>query len=289
MKVILFLTILAACGAVWAQDVAATQPAAPGLNPLLFPGAEDQGTPQTQVRALPGCELVHLTTASGEKVVAMYGPALDSNGDPYTNPKLQPTFIYFYGNGSCIAISRREFSQFRRIGVNVLMPDYVGYGMSSGKPSEAALYETADACYDYLVQLRGVAAKKIYAAGWSLGAAVATDLASRREVAGLAIFNAFTSMADMAHVILPWLPASATVAYKFDNLAKIGTIHAPVFICNGLRDELVPPQMSEELAKAAGGKVTRVRIPMADHNSIFMTDPALVFGSSALCVKSMGT
>jgi hypothetical protein len=31
------------------------------------------------------------------------------------------------------------------------------------------------------------------------------------------------------------------------------------------------------LAALAGGKVTRVRVPMADHNSIFMTDPALVF------------
>ena len=49
--------------------------------------------------------------------------------------------------------------------------------------------------------------------------------------------------------------------YKFDNLSKIATIHVPVFVCNGLRDEMVPPQMSDELAKAAGGKVTHVRMP----------------------------
>jgi uncharacterized protein YceK len=62
---------------------------APLLDMFMFPGADDQGKPQTQVRALPGCELVHLTTAGGETVVAMFGPAQDSDGDTYANAKLR--------------------------------------------------------------------------------------------------------------------------------------------------------------------------------------------------------
>ena len=38
-----------------------------------------------------------------------------------------------------------EFDQFRRLGLNVLIPEYVGYGMSGGKPSETGCRETADA------------------------------------------------------------------------------------------------------------------------------------------------
>ena len=51
----------------------------------------------------------------------------------------------------CLAASKPEFDRFRRLGLNVIVPDYIGYGMSEGHPSEKGCTATADAAYDYLV------------------------------------------------------------------------------------------------------------------------------------------
>ena len=46
--------------------------------------------------------------------------------------------IFFYGNAMCLNYSDSQLEEFRRLGLNVLIPEYVGYGMSSGRPSEGA-------------------------------------------------------------------------------------------------------------------------------------------------------
>ena len=119
---------------------------------LIFPGSAFQGRPIAKIIAPPGCEVVHLTTPAGDHIAALYGRALlpDDQVDPHSDQRL--TFLYFYGNGAVVSFSMGEFKMFRRLGVNVLMPDYVGYGQSTGRPSEINLYATADAVYDYLAK-----------------------------------------------------------------------------------------------------------------------------------------
>src|SRR5271170_5189018 len=116
MRLLIFLALLVAAAPAWGQDAsamnaAATQPS-PLLAQILFPGAAAQGTPQVQIGEVPGCEVVHLTTASGEHVIAMYAAAQDSDGNALSDPKNRPTILYFYGNGSSIPFSLREFGEF---------------------------------------------------------------------------------------------------------------------------------------------------------------------------------
>ena len=54
----------------------------------------------------------------------------------------------------CLSYAESRFDRFRRLGLNVIIPDYVGYGMSGGSPSEKGCQATADAAYDYLVSTR---------------------------------------------------------------------------------------------------------------------------------------
>jgi hypothetical protein len=244
---------------------------------LTFPGAVFQGNPLAHIDAPPGCEVVRLNTRDGVPVTALFGIAQLPDGRADPKPELRPTLLYFYGNGTAIAFEMREFQEFRRLDANVLTPDYVGYGMSSGRPSESGFYATADAAYDHLVQSRHVAAEKIVAVGWSIGGAVAIDLASRRKVVACAVFNPFVNSNEMAHRWVPFLPASIVSKYHFDNLQKIRLLSCPIFICNGLQDMLVPATMSDRLAAAAGGPVTRVRVKAAGHSDIFSADPNAVF------------
>ena len=250
---------------------------------MAFPAAAFQGKPETTINFGRRAEVLHLATADGTPVAAVFGAALSPDGSP--GPTDAPTILYFYGNGGSVAWSQGEFDHFRRLGCNVLIPDYLGYGQSGGTATEPHFYATADTAYDYLLHRPGVDPHRIIVAGWSLGGAVAIELAARRPVAGLAVFNAFTTMPAVAHGLLPWLPTSILLRYRFDNLNKVESVHCPVLICNGGMDTLVPAWMSDDLAKTAPGPVTRLTIPTADHNSIFTADPPAVYAAVDRLVK----
>ncbi len=236
---------------------------------VIFPGASTQGDPNAQVRPAAGTELIHLRTQHGEPIVALYGPALRGDGKLHPDPAGRPTFVYFYGNAMCLASAQFQLEQFRRLGLNVIIPDFVGYGMSGGRPSERGCEDTALAVYDYLTSNRGVPGSKILAGGWSLGGAVAIDLAGRKPVAGLIIFCTFTSGVDMGRRLLPFLPVSLLLRHRFDNLSKIPHVGCPILIGHGRRDSIIPFAMAEKLAAAAKSPVTTLWIAQADHNDFF--------------------
>ena len=236
---------------------------------MIFPGAVTQGQPSAQVTPGAGCELVPLTTPEGERVIGLYGPATPGRGLPDSSATSHPTAIFFYGNGMCLSEFELQFNQFRRLGLNVFVPDYVGYGLSSGSPSEKACQATADAAYDYIVLTRKVDPAKVVATGWSLGGAVAIDLASRRQVGGLIVFSTFTSMTEMARRILPFVPVSLLLRHRFDSVHKIPAIRCPTLIGHGRRDGVVPFFMGEKLAAAAGGPLSTLWIDEADHGDFF--------------------
>jgi pimeloyl-ACP methyl ester carboxylesterase len=236
---------------------------------LIFPGQETQGQPFAEVRPGPGTELVRLRTHRGDSIVALYGAALTPEGRPHPQAASRPTLIYFYGNAMCLSYARTEFDQLRRLGLNVLIPEYVGFGMSSGRASEEGCQATADAAYDELVTRRGVEPGRIVAGGWSLGGAVAVDLASRRRVGGLIIFCTFTSAVDMARRLLPIMPVSLLLRHRFETLRKIGRVDCPVLVGHGRLDRIVPFDMGRRLAAAAPGPVTTLWIDQADHNDFF--------------------
>jgi uncharacterized protein len=236
---------------------------------MIFPGASTQGQQGAQVRYRADTELVDLTTSTGEHVTALFGPALTSDGWAEPRAAERPSVIYFYGNAMCLNYATAEFDRFRRLGLNVLIPDYVGYGMSGGTPSERGCQATADAAYDYLVSRRAVDPQQIIAAGWSLGGAVAIDLAARRRIGGLITFSTFTSTNDMARAIFPLRLPGWFFVHRFESLRKLPTIACPILLGHGRLDSLVPFVMFERLAAAARAPVTTLVIEQADHNDFY--------------------
>src|SRR5262249_48028681 len=115
---------------------------------FIFPGASTQGEAEAEVRPHSGTELVKLRTTRGDTIVALYGAAVLSNGSPDPHAADRPTMIYFYGNAMCLKYAAVQLEELRRLGVNVLIPEYVGYGMSSGSASEKGCQATASAAYD---------------------------------------------------------------------------------------------------------------------------------------------
>jgi uncharacterized protein len=225
---------------------------------LIFPGAASQGRKDAIVRPSGRQELIQLKTKSGDHTVALFVPADEPSA---------PTVIFFYGNGMSLADTYTEIRIFHNLGCNILVPEYVGYGMATGKPSEKSFYETADAAYDHLMQRPEIDKQKILSAGWSIGAAVATDLASRRPVSGLITFSAFTSMPDIGSILAPYLPVRAICKHDFDNAKKFPTIQCPILCIHGAVDSMIPPEMTKTLAKSVN--IEPIFIPGASHNDLF--------------------
>lgn len=240
---------------------------------LALPGAM-QGDPRGVVPPSPNYELVPLRTKDGTKIVGQFGKAMEIPGAPSTDPARAPTVICFYGSGQHLSApsNQKLFSDLRRMGVNVFIPEFPGYGMSEGSPSESAYYATADAALDYLLSRTDIDPKRIIAAGRSMGAGTAFDLASRRPLAGLISVGGFTNVADGLAGLMKWMPRmiadSVAAECRFDNLAKIKSVSCPILLIYGTRDTLIPPWMADRLAEAATAPVTKLPVP-SEHNSLW--------------------
>jgi hypothetical protein len=242
---------------------------------LIFPGRRTQGQPAARVRPSGGAELLTLHTACGHRVAALFGPATTPGGDVLRDAAARPTVLFFYGNGHYLANHHLEhlFDALRRIGVNVMIPEYVGYGLSSGEACEAGCYATADADYQHLLSRADVDPRRVVAAGASLGGAVAIDLASREPgVAGLITLITFSSMPDMARVVQPALPIWRFIRHRFESEAKMPRVTCPALLIHSTGDRLVPYAMADRLAAACGGPVSRLKIEGAGHSSVEMLE-----------------
>ncbi|WP_169973279.1 alpha/beta hydrolase [Tautonia rosea] len=236
---------------------------------LIFPGQASQGLAVYAVVPRDGLERVEMTAEGGERVVGLFGAALEADGSPREDADRRPTILFFYGNGDSLAGNLQQLESFRRLGANVMIAEYLGYGLSGGQASEQGCYATADAALAHLRSRTDIDPSRIIAAGWSLGGAVAVDLASREELAGLAVFCSFTSMQDMVRRFYPIPGLGLFLKHRFENLKKIEGIRCPTLIGHGSDDQMIPVEMSDQLAWAAGGPVMSFRVP-TDHNDFFL-------------------
>jgi hypothetical protein len=191
-------------------------------------------------------------------------------------PSADFTFVAFHGNASNIA-NRAEIYEFLRgVPANVLAVEYRGYGKSEGKPGEAGLYLDAQAAYDYLVKERGVAPARIVPIGHSLGTAVAADLASQREVAGLVLEAPFPSAGAVAGKIYPLLPGlGLAIKSKFNTVKKLSSVRVPVLVIHCARDPVIPFALGEAVFRAAREPKFFLRIDGSCHEEGALVAPEI--------------
>ncbi|WP_088892211.1 alpha/beta hydrolase [Leptolyngbya ohadii] len=187
-----------------------------------------------------------------------------------------PVLLYFHGNASNIGDLVNRAARFHQMGLSVLLVDYRGYGASTGGfPSEESVYEDAIASWDYLTQKRQIPPERIFLFGQSIGGAVAIDLASRqsqsgRVPGGIIVESTFSSLRDMTDVAgySRFLPIDLLLTQRFDSLAKVRSLKAPILLIHGTDDRTVPTTMSQRLYEAASQPKQLLLIPGANHNDV---------------------
>jgi fermentation-respiration switch protein FrsA (DUF1100 family) len=108
--------------------------------------------------------------------------------------------------------------------------------------------------------------------GESLGAAVAVGLAVQRPPAALVLRSPFTSLADVAAVHYPWLPARRLLLDRYPSIERIASVSAPVLVIAGDRDDIVPASLSRRLYDAAAEPKRWLLVPGAGHNDRELLD-----------------
>ena len=202
--------------------------------------------PSRQVEATPAdiglaFQALTLSTADGEALAGWFIPA----------PAARGTLLYLHGNGGNIGHRLDQIEVFHRLGLNVLIIDYRGYGASSGKPSEEGTYQDALAAWNYLTQEKRLAPERVVVFGESLGGSVAAWLAARQPPAGLVIYASFTSVPEMAQALYPMFPASRLARYRYDTRAALRGVNCPVLILHSPEDEIIPFSHGQALLAAA--------------------------------------
>ena len=177
--------------------------------------------------------------------------------------------LFFHGNAGNIG-DRLERAQIlnERLGLDVFLVDYRGYGRSEGSPSEDGLYRDARAIHAQA--LERFRPGQIVLFGESLGSAVAVQLAIDRESAGVVLETPFLSVPAMARKHYPFVP-TFLIRSRFDNESKIASVRSPKLFLVAGQDEIVPPDQGRRLFELAPEPKTLFVIPGAGHNDTYVT------------------
>ena len=121
---------------------------------VFFPTDVISATPE--LVGLP-FEDVYLDTQDN---VTLHGWFLPHDGARYT-------ILFLHGNGGNVGHRLEKLLILHRLGVNVFIIDYRGFGRSKGSPTEGGVYLDAQAAYTYLLKNKGVKRERIILYGES--------------------------------------------------------------------------------------------------------------------------
>ncbi|ETM01024.1 hypothetical protein L917_02332 [Phytophthora nicotianae] len=213
----------------------------------------------------------------------------------------RPTLIFFHGNAGSELIARillhsvktliltigllavdigyrlpNAVQLFQKVGVNVLLVDYRGFGHSEGTPSEEGIKLDAEAVLDAMHARTDIDSSKLVAFGRSLGGAVSVYLAEKEpsRVAAVVLENTFLSISAMVDALMPFLSYVKPLVLRMDwnNERAIQKIKQPILFIAGMQDELVPHSHMEKLRSLAASsqRVVWFPVPGGTHNDSWL-------------------
>ena len=112
--------------------------------------------------------------------------------------------LYLHGNAGSLERWGEIGPRFTQLGFDILIPDYRGYGKSTGPQSEKAFYQDADSCWKFLEENYPKVPKIIF--GRSIGSGPACWLAAHTNPNGLILETPFPSMKNYFIPIIHFCP-----------------------------------------------------------------------------------
>ena len=145
--------------------------------------------------------------------------------------------LYFHGNKTNISRYEPFAKNFTKNNYAVWMIDYPGFGKSTGKITEATLYEQALQLYKLARVNYQPSSIIIY--GKSIGTGIATQLASIRDCKKLILETPYYGLATLVNNWLWMYPVKRMIHYQIPTYEYISKVTAPISIFHGSNDELI--------------------------------------------------
>ena len=226
---------------------------------LIFPGSTLADSDRHAVRLLPGTTEIRITAHDGAELHGWLRHPVGA-----TRPR--GLVIYFGGNAEEVSGQMRDAPMLAPWSLAAV--NYRGFGLSEGRPGEAALTADALAIHDWLAKREDIDPARIVVFGRSLGSGVAVQLAAARPVRAVVLVSPFDSLRSIAAKQYPIVPVSLLLEHPFDSLALAPGIASPLLAMAGEHDGLIPPEYSRRLHDAWAGPKRWVLVPEADHDDI---------------------
>ena len=155
--------------------------------------------------------------------------------------------IFFHGNAEDINLANEMLSHIRStLSINIIAPEFAGYGIYSGYPTEGQLFNDAVNVFDYMVDNMNISPNNIIIFGRSLGTSIATHLASRRTCTSLILISPFLSIRHMIRDILGRF-ISFAIRDRFKSGDYIQEVKSPILIIHGQIDSIIKYYHATEL------------------------------------------
>ncbi|KAJ3300492.1 hypothetical protein HDV03_002141 [Kappamyces sp. JEL0829] len=217
------------------------------IYPSAFPEGSRQNVPKPNEFGMNDYQDVALKAADGVNLKAYFIKK---------SPIARLTVIFYHANAGNMG-HRLPIAKFLmdKLGCNVFMLSYRGYGHSEGEPNEKGMLLDAQAALDYVVNHDRLKGGKVILFGQSIGGAVAIATAAKNQgkVDALIVENTFTTLKDTIRSVLgPYLGLVRYFCHqRWNSVETIKTIETiPILFLSGSKDELVPPQQMKLLYKA---------------------------------------
>ncbi len=194
------------------------------------------------------------------------GAQLNALFFPSQQPNSRGVVLYFHGNRGNLQRWGQLHQDFTSRGFDFFIPDYRGYGKSSGEPNERAYFEDARLLYDRLH--REYPADRIVLYGRSLGTGMASYLAAHVRARTLVLETPFDNIPGLLASYVGSRDIPLKPAFFFPNDRHIRQSPLQILIFHGTRDRVVPYASARNLQQYLKPDDRFVTVKDGSHNNL---------------------
>lgn len=188
----------------------------------------------------------------------------------FTLPESKGLIVYFHGNAGSLARWGEIAIPFVEMGHEVIIPDYRGYGKSTGKRSQKQMLKDAEAVYEFAKTKQPEGRITLF--GRSLGSGFASYLTGKNNPKKLILETPFYSLREVAGSLIPIYPTGLLLKYQLPNFQYLKKVETPIYIFHGDKDEIVPLASGKRLYETLGENVKLITIKGGHHNDLSAFD-----------------
>ena len=196
------------------------------------------------------------------------------------NPDARTWVLFLHGNSATIAsrVNIARYGDLRALGLSVFAPEYRGFAGLPGPPTEQSVNADAREAFEYLTRTMHVSPSRVVIYGWSLGSAIAVDLAANVDEAAVILEGAPASLVGIGSRRYPLFPIRLVMRNPFESILKVERVTSPKLFLHSPEDDIVPYEEGRRLYDAAPQpkRFVDVRGGHIDANEV---DKAVFFGA----------